>query len=209
MSLFIFEIIAFSGSSGYILLHPSEDPIDIMMQKLAQILMVYVGLFMMGMGRWYRKKISEVISFVNTASLAVLERKDYLQHRPRRNKIYLAMVLILLITTLADTLSPIGFFRKTLESGELYFKNMFLFDVTPNSGAVYFVAVLQVCVFYYVYAFCTMFIVVVIEPFLLLAMCYQVIATDIRKLRQGPAIDESVEFQKLRSLMHECNEINR
>lgn len=171
--------------------------------------MVYVGLFMMGMSRWYRDEFSEVISFVNAASLAILERKDPLQHRPRRNKIYLAMVLILSITTLADTSSPLGFFRKTLESGELYFKNIFLLDVTPNSVAMYFVAVLQVCIFYYVYAFCTMFIVVVIEPFLLLAMCYQVIASDIRKLRQGPTIDESLEFRKLRSLMRQCNEINR
>lgn len=207
--LFIFEIIAFSGSLVYLLLHPREDPMDIVVQKLAHILMNYVGIFMMSFSRWYRREFSEVIDLVNEKTLQILEREDYLDHRPLRNRIYLAMILILIATTLADASSPIGFLLKTLTSGELFFKNVLLVDVPVNSVPVYLLAVLQILLFYYIYTFCTLFVVVIIEPFLRLAMCYKIIASDIKTLRKIPGFKEHEEFMRLRSLMKECNGINR
>lgn len=207
--MFIVEIIFFSGTLAYHLLHPLENSAVEFLQKLAPILMTYVGLFMMSFSRWYRKEFSELIQYVNQKTRMILERKDSLQHRPQRNKIYLGMTLILFITTVADISSPIVYLFKTIANGELYFKNVLLVEFAPFSVQVYVVAAVQVCLFYYVYAFCLMFIVIVIEPFLRLAMCYKIIATDIRVLRKTPGFTEEGELRKLVALMEECTEVYR
>lgn len=202
-------IVLFTGAFVHLILHPSGLPFDKLAQKFAHLMVIYVGIFMITMGRRHRRGYSEVMEFLNERSLKVLQREDALTHRPKRNGIFLAMVMTLLLTGIAGLFSPLAFLSEPIFEGTIYFKNVLPFDNTPYSVQVYAQAALQVLLFYWIYIYSGLFIVIVIEPFLQLSLCYKVIATDLRALRSKPGFQEQEELEKLKALMIDISEINR
>lgn len=207
----MFGVTLFSAALLHLIRHPDDMPPDVLVQKIVHIILMFFGMFMFFTSQQYRAEFSQVITAVNRKCLGILRRQDYLLHRPLRNRIYLSMVLLLLTTCVAGLCTPAFFVYDTFAHGELYFKNALPLDDTPYSWQVYVQTVLYVGTFYWIYGFCTLFIVIVVEPFLRLAMNYRIIASDIRQLREGgrTEIAEAVELQKLKAIIMECNEINR
>lgn len=208
--MFYSGVIVFTGALLYLLTHMTEDRMEIIVQKLAHVLVIFVGIFMQIISRWYRDEFTDVIEFVNRKTRAILDRSDSLNHRPARNSIYFRMIIVLLFCAIADFFAPVSYLIQTMSSGILYYKNVLLpFEIVPYSIEFYVVTTMQILLFYYIYSFCTFFIVIIIEPFLRLSMFYRTLASDVRTLRSEPGFCEHCEMLRLRAFLKECNEITK
>lgn len=207
--MFYFALVYFTSALVYLFLHPHEVPPDIFVQKFAHFIVIYVGLYIMHTSRYYRKEFTEVVHFVNEKTKQVLQREDLSTHRPLRNTIYISTVFILLLTCIAGFSPPSTYVYEAIKNGRVYFTSYLPIGKTPFSVAAYLHTATQVLLFYYVYSYCTMFIIVIVEPFLRLSMFYRIVAHDIRALRKAPGFTELGEYTKLRNLMQEFNEISQ
>lgn len=187
----------------------SEDPkTDVLVHKVAYLVMMLLALCMPILGWRYRKLYSEVIEFVNLKCQESLQRKDAKELRPLRNKIYLLMISIpvLSVPMVLFALSPI--LMETLWEGRLYFETVSFGE--EYSFSVHLQCALELLIFSWNYCFCTLFIVLIIEPFLRLGHLFKIIAIDLLSLRkENSKVSELEEYQRLKSLMKQYGDVER
>lgn len=196
-----------ASAALYQVVHSPEIPLDVVLLKITHLMMLFIGFNMIYIGRMYRREFSELIRFVNFKSLEILKREDSLKFRPIRNRIYIITASIMIAMSTGAMLTPVPYLLETLSTGELYFNTILPLDNTPYSVAVYLQLAGQLITIYWMLSYGILFLVVIFEPTLRLATSYRVIAADLRTLRNGEHFTEEGEFQRLRSLMMECNEI--
>ena len=181
----------------------------VMVLKITHMMMLFIGLNMIYIGRTYRREYSEVLEYVNQKSLEILERNNALKFRVIRNKIYTLTLVILVLMSLVAFLTPFPYILETIRTGSLYFGTLLPLDQTPYSFSVYIQCGVQVFLIYWMLAYGMLFLAIIFEPILRLAIGFQIIAEDLRSLRMGRNINEDAEFSRLMDILRECNEVKR
>lgn len=208
-SMILFEFLFISSALTYQLLHSSEIPVEVLVVKIPHLLMLCIGLNMIYNGRMYRKEYSEVIHYVNASSLAILTREDKPNLRPLRNQIYLVTFGISTTMAVGAFFAPLPYVLETLTTGKLYFSTVWPLDETPYSASVYVQCTVQMILIYWMLTNGILFLVVIFEPILRLAISYKILAEDLRSLRKGKEFAEEAEYLRLKSLMEHSNEIKK
>lgn len=160
--------------------------------------------------QYRQKEYLELAYKVQAERQATVQREDHhLRYRPVYNRIYLFTLVAVIVAGIMTVLRPIPFAMETLLTGEPFLKNVLPIEDTPYSLQVYVQCGLQVLLFYWYGLFCIFLAVLILEPLFVCAICYQAIGNDLRLLRKdGTEFTEEGEYQKLRSLMARCTEIN-
>lgn len=159
--------------------------------------------------QYRQKEYVELANKVQAERQATVQREDYLRYRSMYNRIYLFTLVALIVGGIMTVLHPLPSAIETLLTGEPFLKNFLPIEDTTNSLQVYVQCGVQVLLFYWSGFFCVFLAVLILEPLLVFAICYQTIGNDLRLLRKdGTEFTEEGEYEKLRSLMERCTEIN-
>lgn len=179
----------------------------VMVLKITHMMMLFIGLNMVYIGRRYRGEYSQVLEYVNRKSLGILQRNDVLKFRVIRNKIYTMTLVILVLMSLAALLTPFPYILETIRTGRLYFGTLLPLDPTPYSLSVYIQCAVQIFIIYWMLSYGMLFLAIIFEPILRLAICFQIIAKDLRGLRVGRNVNEDREYFRLMDIFKECDEV--
>lgn len=206
----VISVMFFVSALAQHVIHPDAENQEVYIHKVAYLIMMTTGLIVPYISLRYPAEYSKIIDFVNRKSKECLTRADRLQIRPLRNRIYLFLILLIAASI------PVVFFvsypivTETLLRGHLYFNTILPINSASNSPLLFLEFLLHFTCIFYVYGFGTVFLVMILEPYLRLAHCYQIMAKDVRELRRhGRRSDESSEFNKLVTIMKEYEEIRR
>lgn len=192
----------------YQLIHSVETPIDIVVLKLTHVAILSIALNLVLLGRRYRREYSDLIAFVNHKSLAIVNHEQHLRFRPIRNKIYLGTSTIVSALVVGAFIAPLPYLLETIKTGRLYFSTWLPFDETPYSWSVYLQCAVQLGIIYWMLSYGILFVVIIFEPILDMAVNFKLIAVSMKNLRRGPRVDEKRELQRLKELLREFNELN-
>lgn len=192
----------------YLILHSSEGPLDVTMQKIAYIIAGYLGLLLIQQSFAHRAEMLQLVLMLNKKSLQNLQRSNHAKYRSRRNFIYLIVVTIP-ISFVILPLVPVPLLIETFRNGDLYFKNVFPFDKTPFSASNYVQAFVYYFIYVFIFWFCMPYLAVIFENFLQIVLNFSILADDLRGLRNGEMVIEEVEFRRLRACVIEFNDLKR
>lgn len=198
-----------TNALAFQLMHSNEIPIDILVLKINHIMMLFIGINMVYISRKYRLEYSQVITFVNHKNWTALERKDSLKFRSLRNRIYLIWLGIIIAMAVGAIITPLPYLLETFSTGKLYFGLILPFDDNPHSLSVYIQCAIQLLIIYWMLSFGILFLVVIFEPILQLAINFQTLAADISHLRNGLNFREEEEMSQLIELVGESVEMNK
>lgn len=191
----------------YQLIKFSKNPLETTVLKILHLIVIGMAFNLQYLGSKYRKEYSDLIRFVNSLSLSVLKRHPKL--RPLRNKVYLLTLGVAILILFGILVAPLSYVIYTIKTGQLFFGFLWPFKLHLHSASVYILCAVQIGLIYWIAIKTFFFLTIVLEPVLILAIAYKMIALELCSLRTGEDFNEDLEFVRLKSLMEECSVLQR
>lgn len=192
----------------YLILHPLEQELGIILQKTAHTLSSSLGIFLMYFSISRRDALSHLLRVANEMAHNSRAKRLYLKYRRRQNIIYLGNALILLMSLIPLFLMPVFLVLVTFRSGELHFRKILSIDGGPFSAINYVQAFLDYLTYLHIYWFSLLYLSIVWGIYLQISVSYQVLADDLRELRsKRPIIDEKLELEQFKLHMKEYQKL--
>lgn len=187
----------------YIIVHPQENEMGITLQKTAHTVSASLGLILVYLSITCRETVSYLLQTTDQMAKESLTKRRHLKYRRQQNLIYLGTWLTLVLSIIPLNLLPVPIVVETFKTGQLHFKKFLPIYGSPFSVVNYVQAFLDYFTYSYINWFSLFYLSIICGIFLQISVRYQVLADDLRDLRNCVPINEDEQFLQLKYIIQE------
>lgn len=155
-----------------------------------------------------RKNISMLLIGLNEHSQRILKHDDFVKIQKESDGIFFGLSIFFIFGLVTGILFVPMFVLEFLQTGDVYFKNIF-YELTPYSWGAWITCITQTQSMLWITIGCTVIIFIIAEFVLRIVFFFRIIAKDILNLRLGDIQNEEAEFQKLKLLWEDYSFLQR